>query len=79
MAGSDRFDGAVAPISLVLERPDGTMLAEGGDVAFGQTDTKVFASLEMPVDGGSELDVVLVVDGGDVESTIGVSLFERLE
>lgn len=79
MIETDRFDGEHSPISMVLERPDGTVLVEGWDVAFGQTDTKVFTNLEMAIEGGTAQDVVLVVDADGVSSEIGAALFDPLD
>lgn len=79
MVGTDRFSGEQAPITLRLERPDGTSIVDGWDVAIGHTDTKVFANLELAMDGGTVMDAVLVVDGAGVGSAIGVSLFDPLE
>lgn len=79
MIGSDRFPGEHAPLTLSLEAPDGTLLVDGWDVAIGQTDTTVFANLELAIEGGTVMDAVLVVDGQGVGSEIGAALFDPLE
>lgn len=79
MIETDRFDGEHSPITMVLERPDGTVLVEGWDVAFGQTDTKVFTNVELAIEGGTALDAVIVVDADGVASAVAAALFDPLE
>lgn len=81
MISSDNYAGEHAPLSLALHRRgETTPLAISSDIVVGNTDPSVFASLEMPIDGGALMDTVLVVEG-EVETvtTISVALFERLE
>jgi hypothetical protein len=79
MVGTTRFDGEIAPLALELQRPDGSPIASGDDIVINRNPPhRVFASLELAIDGGTVEDVVLVVDGS-ATSEVSASLFERLE
>jgi hypothetical protein len=78
MAESDRFQGNEPPLTFQLQRPDGTVINEGGSLSYGFEDPHSFALVDMALVPGTVEDVVLVVDG-DATSIVDVSLFDPLE
>lgn len=79
MASTRYQMGTVSGFTMNMTDAIGTSLAMAGDVTVGQTDPMTFASLEMPITGGTELDVRLVVSAVDQASTLNVALFDPLE
>lgn len=79
MANTRYEVGSASGFTIEMTSSDGSPLASGGDVTVGHTDPMTFASLEMPVTGGTDLDVRLVVSSADQATPINVSLFDPLE
>jgi hypothetical protein len=79
MASTRNEPGSASGFSIEMTSSDGSPLATGGDITVGQTDPMTFASLELAITGGTELDVRLIVSSADHATAINVALFDPLE
>ena len=81
-AGTGWTDGTSSPFQLALYDVAGELIGEGWDVTVGETGARTFANLEWPMPTGEVRDVILRVTtttGEPVPTTVGATLFERLE
>lgn len=81
MASTDVEPGAASSFTTTLTEIDGTMIVEGWDVTFGQSDPQSRATLEWSIPSGEVHDVILHVTAraGDAATTIRLALFEPFE
>ncbi len=81
MASTDVETGTTSSFTSTMTEIDGTMIATGWDVTFGQTSPQSRATLEWDLPSGDVRDVVLHIKAraGAKATTIRLALFEPFE